>query len=200
MRKIALFLLIVIPLAMACEEEVPVPRPKGYYRMEFPEKRYELEIAPCPFSFERPFYSVMVPAPSYSDSNCALNLEIPKLRATLHLTYLKIDNNLDNYLESCRRLAYEHRVVSDGIGETLQLYPDHNVYGLIYNIDGEVASNMQFYATDSTNHFLRGSLYFNAAPNADSLAPSLEYIVDDIYHLIESLEWGETEIAQIEVQ
>jgi gliding motility-associated lipoprotein GldD len=189
MRKLALVLSIIIPLALACEEETFIPRPTGYFRMDFPEKKYERSEPIYPFTFEVPFYGLLLKAPTYSDSMCAINLEIPKLKATLHLTYLEIDNNVNTYFESCRRLAFEHRVASIGISEKPALHPENNVYGLVYDIQGEVASNMQFYATDSTNHFLRGALYFNAVPNIDSLQPSLDYLKDDIFHLLETLEW-----------
>ncbi|MCR5455573.1 MAG: hypothetical protein K6F33_11355, partial [Bacteroidales bacterium] len=64
-----------------------------------------------------------------------------------------------------------------------------HVYGLLYGIKGNVASPLQFYITDSTRHFLRGSLYFNCSPNKDSLAPSVEFVRQDIERLFETLIW-----------
>lgn len=37
--------------------------------------------------------------------------------------------------------------------------------------------------------YLRGSLYFYASPNADSIAPAVEYFRKDVEHLIETLKW-----------
>jgi hypothetical protein len=43
--------------------------------------------------------------------------------------------------------------------------------------------------TDSVNHFLRGALYFNVLPNADSLAPVQNYLREDVLRMLKSLEW-----------
>lgn len=187
-----LLFLAISPLFMAtaCEEETFIPRPRGYFRLEFPDKSYEPYQSECPFSFEKPTYSVMMKAKGYSEDNCQLNLEMPHYKATVHISYRPINNDLNEYLESCRSMAYEHRVRASGIDEIPQLFPERNVYGLAYNIRGEVASNYQFYVTDSTNHFLRGSLYFYAIPNEDSLAPSLDFIKKDLEHLMETVEWN----------
>jgi gliding motility-associated lipoprotein GldD len=66
---------------------------------------------------------------------------------------------------------------------------ENHVYGILYEITGNAASPIQFIVTDSTRHFLRGSLYFNNTPNADSIAPVTAYIESDIRHLIESVNW-----------
>ena len=63
----------------------------------------------------------------------------------------------------------------------------------MYNLQGPVASPIQFFATDSCEHFLRGSLYLYHSPNPDSLQPSLAHIEKDIVHLIETLAWNETQ-------
>ena len=64
------------------------------------------------------------------------------------------------------------------------------MYGLIFDIKGDAASEYQFHLTDSTSHFLRGSLYFNTAPNQDSIQPVLDFIKQDIAHLLETFEWN----------
>ena len=66
---------------------------------------------------------------------------------------------------------------------------EKSVYGVLYEIKGNAASSVQFYATDSTKHFLRGALYFNTVPNKDSLAPAIQFVEEDIIHLIETLSW-----------
>ena len=45
----------------------------------------------------------------------------------------------------------------------------------MYDLKGNTASSLQFFVTDSTRNFLRGSLYFNAEPNKDSLAPVMDF-------------------------
>ncbi|MDP4963484.1 MAG: gliding motility lipoprotein GldD, partial [Salibacteraceae bacterium] len=75
------------------------------------------------------------------------------------------------------------------IDEVLIENDAERVYGIVYDFKGETASDLQFFLTDSTNHFLRGSLYFNVYPNKDSLAPVIDYVKTDINHMLESFKW-----------
>ena len=63
------------------------------------------------------------------------------------------------------------------------------MHGILYDLKGNTASNVQFVLTDSTKHFFRGALYFNNVPNKDSIAPMSDYIREDIIHIMESFEW-----------
>ena len=53
-----------------------------------------------------------------------------------------------------------------------------------------MATPLQFYITDSTQHFMRGSLYFNHRPNPDSTAPVLDRMEADVRKLMETLRWS----------
>jgi len=101
-----------------------------------------------------------------------------------------VDNNLKTLTEDSRELAYKHTVKAEAIKEKAYNNKDHNIYGIVYQLKGNVASALQFHLTDSTNHFLRGSLYFNTKPNKDSIAPVLDFIEKDVVRLIESTEWN----------
>jgi gliding motility-associated lipoprotein GldD len=79
---------------------------------------------------------------------------------------------------------------SSGIRQIAIRDPNRKMYGLIYEINGmSAASPYQFYLTDSTTHWLRGSLYFDAIPNNDSLAPVIDFVKTDIQHLFETIRW-----------
>lgn len=183
------FLLPALLFFSACGEDESIPRPSGYFRIDLPEHTYTKYEADCPFSFEIPEYSTMTPAAAEVNQPCWLNLVFPKLKATLHLSYRKIEGNLSNLTEDSRNMAYKHTVKSSGIAETLYEDPQNRVFGLLYEINGNAASPLQFHATDSTAHFLRGSLYFNSAPNADSLLPVSNFLKEDVRQLITSLRW-----------
>jgi hypothetical protein len=58
----------------------------------------------------------------------------------------------------------------------------------VYSFQGNTATPLQFFLTDSANHFVRGALYFNTAVN-DSIIPISNFIKDDIYAIIESWKW-----------
>ena len=166
-----------------------VPKPRGYFRIDFPEKSYANYEGKCPFSFELPAYTKVELIRSESYDSCWFNVSFPRHNAKVHFTYLPVHNNLELYLEDAYVFAFKHEVKANAISRTQYHNPDSRVSGLLYDIKGNVASNLQFYATDSTNHFLRGALYFEVKPNQDSLAPVIDFIKADVVHLLETLEW-----------
>jgi len=83
-----------------------------------------------------------------------------------------------------------HITKADAINELVINNKEQRTYGILYDLKGNTASAVQFYITDSTRHYLRGSLYFESEPNADSLAPVIEFFREDIIHLIETLKWN----------
>lgn len=189
MQKVFLLIVVSTMLALSSCNKTYTPKPRGYFRIDLPEKNYRHTPDVLPYQFEYPKYALIQKSRMTEKELYWINILFPKQRATIHLSYKEIDNNLNNYLEDSRNFVYKHTVKADAISETPYMNFDKNVYGLLYEIKGDAASNIQFYLTDSTAHFLRGSLYFNAIPNKDSLAPVLNFIQEDIVHLIETLEW-----------
>lgn len=181
-------LLLLIIITASCKEDHHIPKPIGYFRIDIPAHDYVAKNFGCPFQFEIGTESQLVFFDE-SKSKCWFNINYPGLDATLHITYKPIVGNLREYLEESRGLAYEHQAIASNISPSLIDMPEKNVYGLTYDLGGKVASPFQFYLTDSVNHFLRGSLYFNARPNPDSLQPSLDYIRADMMQFTESFEW-----------
>ncbi|MBP6412763.1 MAG: gliding motility lipoprotein GldD [Bacteroidia bacterium] len=182
------FLLLSSFYFTSCESEY-TPKPKGYFRIDFPKKEYITLSSDCPFSFAIPVYSKAMPYTGVQQEKCWMNLDFPTYRAKIHLSYFDLHADLTKHLEDSRSLAYKHTVKADGIEETPFINPVKKVYGLVYSIEGNAASSLQFYITDSVSHFVRGALYFNAAPNSDSTAPVLKFIKADVTNLIETFEW-----------
>jgi gliding motility-associated lipoprotein GldD len=180
--------LLSIALMMSCNQ-IPTPKPRGYFRIALPEKEYVPIDTILPYCFERPVYSKIVPDHGYNKEPYWINLKFPQFKAQVHISYKPVEGNLYQLLEDNRELAFKHTVKADAIRERLFEAPEKNVYGMLYEIKGNTASPVQFFVTDSTRHFLRGSLYFNVVPNKDSIAPVLEFIKDDITHLVETIEW-----------
>jgi gliding motility-associated lipoprotein GldD len=169
------------------------PKPKGYMRIDFPEKKYRLYDSVCPYSFETPVYSVVEYDKDRNSMPCWINVKYPQFRAQLHVSYLQISqhNNLDTLLQTSHQLAITHEVKASGMDEEVVLRDSAKVYGLIYNIAGNTASNVQFYLTDSTHHFFRGALYFDVAPNIDSTKIVVDFLEQDIMHMIRTFRWKE---------
>lgn len=173
------------------DDEDAVPKPRAYLRLTFPEKKYVKYDADCPFTFEIPVYAKMGADKNYNAEPCWLNLNFPTFQGTLHLSYKEVKDNINAYMQDTYTLASKHQIKASGIEEQQISRPKNKVYGLMYDIEGNAASSFQFFLTDSTKHFIRGALYFNAVPNTDSIAPVVAFIKEDIYHFIETFEWKE---------
>ena len=185
-----LFLFASVILVSACgEEEVTMPRPRGYYRIDLPAKSYQAFNTDCPYTFEYPTYASMQVDTARKGERCWANLVFPKQHATVHISYKDVKGDANQYMEDSRNLAYKHAAKASQIEEYLVQMPEKKVYGIIYEIGGNAASSIQFHVTDSSSHFLRGSLYFYAVPNADSLDPVTKFVRADIEHLIQTLTW-----------
>lgn len=177
-------------LLSSCDDEDPIflPKPKGYARIDFPAKEYRLYDSTCPYTFEIPKY-VSIGKANECTEPCCLNLEFKKFNATLYLGYRPVTNNIATYLDDSHYFANKHQVKATGLDEIVILREKAKVYGLLFDISGNTASSLQFYVTDSTKHFLRGSLYFNAVPNIDSMQIVVDFIKKDIMHLINTTAW-----------
>lgn len=179
----------LVTLSSCGQSESGIPRPRGYFRIALPAKAYQSYESDCPFQFEYPVYARVV-TDVRRNQPCWPNLEFGNLRATLHLSYKAIEaDSLYAILEDSRALVYKHTARASDIREKLYSNPENKVYGTLYEINGNAASALQFHLTDSSRHFLRGSLYFNASPNADSIAPVLRFLRSDIDRLIETTHW-----------
>ncbi len=181
--------LLFILLISACNNS-PAPKPRGFFRIALPEKAFKPFDNEYPYTFEYPVYGVVMPNTSSNKEPWWADIVFPEFRAKIHLSYKPINNNLANYLNDTHTMVGKLIPKATGIREDLVSDAENNVYGIIFHISGSgVASTCQFFVTDSTNHFLRGALYFNVIPNNDSLNPVIEFLKEDIQHMIASLRW-----------
>ncbi len=186
--KRCVFFVIIISLFIGCKK-VYTPKPRGYFRIDLPQKKYKVINTDCPYQFEIPVYANISEDPKLQHP-CWLNIKFPRFNATIHLSYAPLkQNDLGILVEDTYKLAYKHSQKADGIKNIPIQYPEKKVSGILYDIKGNVASSKQFFLTDSTTHYLRGALYFYEEPNKDSIAPVLDFIHKDIEHLINSFQW-----------
>ena len=186
--KVILYLGIVAVI-WACGNSDPQPKPHGYFRIDFPEKTYR-EFRHERLSFRYPEYAEVIVDPSNDHHKDWFDISFPAFNAKIHLSYHPVEHNFDTLAEDARALALKHIQKASGIRQTLIECDAARVYGLIYDISGVgAASPCQFFLSDTTTHFLRGSLYFNLTPNNDSLAPVIQFIRQDIDTLAYSLRW-----------
>jgi len=168
------------------------PKPNAYYRIDFPGKEYQQYDSTCPLTFEYPVYGTLIHLTPPSSDSCWLNIIFPKYKGTIHLTYRKIDNDIDRYVEDDWKIIYKGIAQrADAVDPRLYVNPDESVYGVLYDIGGNAASQVQFFVTDSVRNWLRGSFYFDARPNHDSLSPVVAFFREDIIFLMETVRWKE---------
>jgi len=188
MKHKAANILSIVLLAVGCTNQYS-PRPAGYMRIDLPEKRYILFDSSCPYRFEYPDCARIEPDRDKHSEPHWINISYPSLRGKIHISYKNISRNLAALSEESRDLAYKHTIKAESIIETRIHNREKKVYGILYDIQGNVASTVQFILTDSSKNFLRGSLYFYVHPNKDSLMPMVKYCRADIEHMIQTFEW-----------
>lgn len=182
--KILFYVIFAVYLTSCGQNHTP--KPYGFYRVDLPPNRYVIADTVLPFRFH---ISEMAELQLDSNNQFWMNIVYPTLNAIIHSSYKPVTNNIYYLTEDAHRLVYKHAVRADDITEQFFSNPSREVYGVFYTLKGNAASNAQFVLTDSVNHFVRGALYFNHAPNKDSIAPMAEFIKRDIKMLMESFEW-----------
>ena len=188
-RAIALYILTAV-LLVSCGADYS-PKPRAYFRIQFPKKKYQSYSGDCPYSFEFPDYAKVQPDSSRNSKPCWLNVNYPDFNARIHLSYQVISSiaEFNQLTEDARTFAFKHTVKATAIDEGIISNPKENVHGIYYSIDGNTASSIQFFLTDSTKNYLRGALYFNEQPRLDSIQPVMEFLKKDIDQMIKTFRW-----------
>lgn len=177
-------------LLVSCGSDTFAPKPRGFFRINLPEKKYQLFDTTYPYSFEYPVYARIVADEDKNAEPYWINVEFPAFHAVIYISYKPVKNNLYDYFEDARNFVNKHIPKADDI-ETIPVSNDSSrMYGIIYDIKGSgVASPYQFCVSDSSSHYLRAALYFNIVPNNDSLAPVLNFVKQDMDHMVKTMRW-----------
>ncbi len=183
-----IFTILFLIVLLACSE-TPVPRPTSYYRIDLKPRTYAFWENGCPYRFKISSQA-KIEVTKNQKKECYWDLTYPDYNATIYLSYLPVNNDLKSLIDQEYSLREKHNVFSSGVKERIYQNADKKVNAMIFNVKGtKAATPLQFFITDSTNHFFRGTLYFYNTPNNDSLAPVIQYIQEDIDSLVESFEW-----------
>jgi gliding motility-associated lipoprotein GldD len=182
MRNFCAIIFLAI-LFVSCGKET-LPKPAPYLKLQYPEASYKKIESNVPFTFE-----ISDQAKINFKNRYWASIEYPQLKATVHITYRPVSNNFDEIMREVEKLTFEHTIKADAINAVPYENLKKRVFAKLYHIEGNVATNIQFRATDSMKHVLSGALYFYARPNYDSIVPAIKYVEKDIIHLIETLEW-----------
>lgn len=191
---------IIVPflasLMLACGNDA-IPKPKAFLRLEYPKPDYKEVYVSLPFTFEKNKLAERIRSIKADSTNniYGIDIDYPSLKGTIYLTYKKVSSKeqLINYIKDAQNLTQKHVIKADEIAEQPYINKEHQVFGMFYEVGGNAASQSQFYVTDSTKHFLNGSLYFYAKPNYDSILPAVVYLKNDIKHIMETLKWEDNQ-------
>lgn len=197
-KALTYLLLMCMGVLWSCNSPY-LPRPKGYHRIDFPAKAYQRFDQPgYPYAFDYPVYAQVVKDSSFfgeaTENPWWINVDFPQFHARMHVSYkaIGVNNSLEKLVGQSFGLAGKHSVRAYAINDSAFENPQ-GVKGVYFHLEGEVATANQFFLTDSVHHFLRGALYFDAAPNADSLSVVNRFLVTDLHRLIQSFNWKKTQ-------
>ncbi len=180
---------ILILLLSSCNDSY-TPKPRGYFRIDLPDRAYQVFDTTFPYTFEYPYYADITIDSTKMAEPYWINIRYKPFNATLHFSYKMISGNLNEYLNDAHTLVNKHIPKANAISQREFVDPAHRVFGLVYDIRGaDAACPYQFYLTDSVSSFVRGALYFNQVPNNDSLGPVIDFLKKDMEHMIATFRW-----------
>ncbi len=187
------FLFLFFIIFSACNSDY-TPKPKGYFKIDFPQKQYRLfEQTGYPYSFEYPAYANVIKDSSFfgeaTENPWWINIDYPQFNGRVHISYKEIGSNkLDKLVNDAFTMTNKHNLKAYSIDDSL-IVTHNNIHGMFFKVGGNVATANQFFLTDSVKHFLRGALYFDATPNEDSLGIINSFVLDDLKHMINTFKW-----------
>jgi gliding motility-associated lipoprotein GldD len=209
---VSLFLGCLLMLSIACNSNY-TSRKKGYFNIDLPKHEYQVfNNQDFPYSFEYPMYATVIQDSSYFDStpenNYWINLDFPDFNARLFMSYKIIGgmapykikqsdgsykdslgvNQFDLMVNDAFNLTNKNDVIASSIKDSL-IRNQYGISGVFFKVGGNAATASQFFLSDTTKNFIRGALYFDATPNADSLRPVQEFLRKDLEHLISTFKF-----------
>jgi gliding motility-associated lipoprotein GldD len=174
---------LLLFLVFSCKKDV-LPKPSSQLRLDYRVAEYAHFENECPFTFD-----INSDAVIKEKTSCNFTIDYPKMKATIYISYKPVKNNINLLLRDAQKLTYEHVIKADAITDQPFINKTNKVYGMFYQVNGNAATNAQFYVTDSTKNFIDCSVYFYAKPNFDSVMPAASYIKNDMRRIMETLKW-----------
>lgn len=186
MKIVYSFILLFI-LASCSQTEHHTPKPKGYPRVERMDSLLLHQFVY--FSFEYSSDAILEETPSENKNQVWFNLEYPKLNAVLYCTFASINQSmLKSYFGDTKMFVRKNAEGNVDVREFEYQNVEKKVIGSLYYFDGNFQSPYQFYLTDRTSYFLRGSLYYTVDVLSDSILSTTKSIEGDLMQLLESFD------------
>lgn len=203
---------IVVTLLLAGCNSTYSPKPRGYYKIDFPQRAYQLFNNPeFPYSFEYPVYATVIRDTSFfeehPENDYWLNIDFPGFNGKIYISYNIIGgktnfkvkrkdgyvdsagvNTFERLIKGSYELTFKHSYKASSIEDSV-FRTSNGIEGIYFRLGGNTATSNQFLLTDSVKNFLRGALYFDATPNEDSLGIVNDFLRQDMNHLINTFKW-----------
>ena len=183
-------ILSVLFIVLSSCRQSSIPKPYGYIRLTMPDTCYADAVPKgYPYRFDVSCHAEVRPVSDEQGGQYWIDLHYPALNATVHCSYQPVRGNLRELTDDAIRFVYRHSSHASSIPEQGFVHAEARVYGVLFDLEGNTASSMQFFVTDSVRHFFRAAAYCDCVPNADSLAPVYDYLHKDVVRMVESFEW-----------
>lgn len=193
MRITGFFLMGVCALLLgSCGEDLPNPKPPTYLRLDIPSSAKLIEVqTECGPKFQMSELFKIEKSSKMENGACSFDIDLGKLNGKIYCFYyqMKANDTLSKFINFANDKVDDHKLKATAINDEKILRPDSRVFGTFFELQGDVATNFQFYLTDSSKHFFRAELLLNARPNYDSLKPTLDYIKKDLSKMYNSFQW-----------
>ena len=203
---------LMATLFFGCNDGFTVKR-DGYFKIDFPEKAYTtFNDSSFPYTFDYPVYAEVIKGSAFpgeeEENPYSIDISFPEFKGKIFISYKDISgssvykvktpgggyrdsvavNNFDKMVDDAYKLAFKNDIKAQSITDSVMHTPN-GLTGIYFQLSGNVATANQFLLSDTTTHFLRGALYFDATPNEDSLKPVNKFLKEDMKHIINTLKW-----------
>ena len=188
MKVLKIFLTLFI-VASCGQDEITIPKPPTYLRLNLPNHSYANFTDNCPYSFDASTLFKVEKVEEKGVETCHKDIQLGALNGIIHFSYIDMVEPLSRYVNYSNDKVDEHKIKATSIEDVKIVRPKDRVFGTFFELKGDVATPFQFYLTDSTSRFVSGVVYFNSVPNYDSLRPSIEYLKVDLMRMVNTFKW-----------
>jgi gliding motility-associated lipoprotein GldD len=111
------------------------------------------------------------------------------LKANIYATWHRITpEKIYQFTTEAHRMAFQHTDVATDIKQQFYMNASQRNYGIIFTLEGKVATPLQIALTDSNRYFFNASLYFDQTSYHDSLKYIVDYLRIDLLKIMDTFE------------
>lgn len=173
-----------------------MPKPYGYAGISLPTQEYIALSDKYPYNFEISKHAIIIDESVKEYGPYCITIKYPCFDAVLQITYKNFHGDrkkLRTLIVAAKSLTYKHQVKTYNISDRIVEKKDGTLVS-ISELYGEIPTPIQFYGTDTKNHFIRGAVYLHTSTENDYLEPVINFLKADVIHLIDTLAWKDASL------